>query len=523
MTTRNSGGKKQGASGQFRGARKPLSAHSAKPDSRQKVSSDGRFTKKLSHTDRKYTKKTEGQGASAGSAGPKVYKEWKKKPSATGTTTAAPEEKKRNPKEDHYTYVRALAESSTGAKGGSFKKRANISPGKKKVILKKRRGEIKYQKKQGKIGFDLKRLTLKSFDDAGLPEVKSPVEKFTDMPLDAKILTTLKNIGLTEPTPIQGHTIPVILEGRDVIGIANTGTGKTAAFVLPTLQKILKKPSERVLIIAPTRELAEQIAREVTRFSAGMNINSAVCIGGRFLDEQARKLSRAPQYVIGTPGRLLDLERRKKLRFSDFGTVILDEMDRMLDMGFSKDIKAILLATPKERQTLLFSATMPKLIQELARQFLMNPLEFTIKPRATSKNVEQEMVKLKHGEDKIERLHAMLLDRDFYKVIIFGRTKRNVDAIVKQLLTRGFNADAIHGDKTQSARSRALKRFTRDEVTILVATDVAARGLDIPDVSHVINYDIPETYDDYVHRIGRTGRGDKSGKAFTFVTPAELG
>jgi superfamily II DNA/RNA helicase len=307
-----------------------------------------------------------------------------------------------------------------------------------------------------------------------------------------------------------------------VIGIANTGTGKTAAFVLPTLQKILHAPTKRALILAPTRELAEQINREVQRFGAGMNIRTAVCIGGRFLDEQARKLSRAPHFVIGTPGRLLDLERRKKIRFSDFEVVILDEMDRMLDMGFLKDIKAILLTMPKDRQTLLFSATMPKLIQELARQFLTNPLEFTIKPRATSKNVEQEMVKLKHGEDKIERLHEMLLDRDLYKVIIFGRTKRNVDGIVRQLLSRGFNADAIHGDKTQSARSRALKRFTRDEVNILVATDVAARGLDIPDVTHVINYDIPETYDDYVHRIGRTGRGSKAGKAFTFVTPRDL-
>lgn len=512
MPARSQGGNKKGARGQFRGARKPLSAHSPKPDPRQKVSEDGRFTKKLNRKDRSDRKKTESVGGV--SAAKKSPKTWKKKEGET--------QKPRHSQEEHYGYVRTLAESSTGAKKGSFKKKHNISPGKKKVILKKRRGEIKFHKKQGKVGFDLKRLTLKSFDDAGLPEVKSPVEKFTDFPFDTRILTTLRNIDLTEPTPIQGHTIPVILEGRDVIGIANTGTGKTAAFVLPTLQKILKKPSERVLIVAPTRELAEQISREVQRFSQGMNIASVVCIGGRFLDEQARKLSRAPQYVIGTPGRLLDLERRKKIRFSDFGTVILDEMDRMLDMGFSKDIKSILSATPKERQTLLFSATMPKLIQELARQFLTNPLEFTIKPRATSKNIEQEMVKLKHGEDKIERLHEMLLDRDFYKVIIFGRTKRNVDGIVRQLLSRGFNADAIHGDKTQSARSRALKRFTRDEVTILVATDVAARGLDIPDVTHVINYDIPETYDDYVHRIGRTGRGSKSGKAFTFVTPRDL-
>lgn len=506
MTASNKGGKKKGARGQFRGARKPLGTHTSKPDSRQKVSADGRYTKKLSHKDRLPRQKDETSST--------TFTQKK------SSHLADPSKKKAG--QEHYSYVRILAESSTGASRGAFKKKSNISKGKKKVILKKRRGEIKFHKKQGKVGFDLKRLTLKAFDDAGLPEVKSPVGKFTDFALDAKILATLKAANLTDPTPIQGHTIPPILAGRDVIGIANTGTGKTAAFVLPTLQKIIKHPKQRALIIAPTRELAEQISREVTRFGDKLGMRSVVCIGGRFLDEQARKLSKAPQFVIGTPGRLLDLERRKKIRFSDFETVVLDEMDRMLDMGFSKDIKAILLATPKERQTLLFSATMPKLIQELARQFLQNPLEFTIKPRATSRNIEQEMVKLKHGEDKIERLHEMLLDRDFYKVIIFGRTKRNVDAIVRQLLSRGFNADVIHGDKTQSARSRALKRFTRDEVNILVATDVAARGLDIPDVTHVINYDIPETYDDYVHRIGRTGRGDKSGKAFTFVTPTEL-
>ena len=504
----------KGARGQFSGARKKTSSHTAKADPRQKVSDDGRYTKRLSARDRREKKRTLGEQLPLGSDSQRHH-------NRKGRGSAP--KKKQSHGGDHYTYMRTLAESSAGAKKGSFKKKSTLSPGKKKIILKKRRGEIKFRKKQGKIGFDLKRLTLKSFEEAGLPEVKSPIEKFTDIALDQKILATLTGIGLTEPTPIQGHTIPVILEGRDVIGIANTGTGKTAAFVLPTLQKIIKKPSERVLIIAPTRELAEQIAREVQRFSQGLPVRSVVCIGGRFLDEQARKLSHAPQYVIGTPGRLLDLERRKKIRFSDFGTVILDEMDRMLDMGFSKDIKQILASTPKERQTLLFSATLPKLIQELARQFLKNPLEFTIKPRATSKNVEQEMVKLKKGEDKIERLHEMLLDRDFYKVIIFGRTKRNVESIVRKLIERGFRADAIHGDKTQSARSRALKRFTRDEVTILVATDVAARGLDIPDVTHVINYDVPETYDDYVHRIGRTGRGDKSGKAFTFVTPEEWG
>lgn len=502
---------RRGGKGRFQKSRSSARPHTAQPDPRQKISEDGRYTKRLSRKDRASQKRDEGSAAVSGT---KISKKWNKR--------GVREEAKSHKQKEHYTYIRTLAESPTGAKKGSFKKGRNLSKGKKKIILKKRRGEIKFHKKRGRVGFDLKRLTLKAFDEAGLPEVKSPVIKFSDFVLDQKILTNVEKAGLVEPTPIQGHTIPSILEGRDVIGIANTGTGKTAAFVLPILHKVLQQPGERALIMAPTRELAEQIHREVIRFSGGLNIRSVVCIGGRFLDEQARKLSRAPQFVIGTPGRLLDLERRKKIRFSDFHTVILDEMDRMLDMGFLKDIKAILLATPSHRQTLLFSATMPKLIQELARQFLRNPLEFTLKPRATSRNVEQEMVKLRLGEDKIERLHEMLLDRELYKVIIFGRTKRNVDKVVRELLARGFNADAIHGDKTQSARSRALKRFMRDEVNILVATDVAARGLDIPDITHVINYDIPETYDDYVHRVGRTGRGNKSGKAFTFVTPADM-
>lgn len=500
--------KKIGSKGQFQRTSKRNSKPGGKADPRQKVSADGRYTKKLSRKDKQVSQE---EGA---------LRYNKKRRSAS----VPKKEGELRPKKqrEHYSYVRVLAESETGAKKGAFKRKPTISKGRKKNVLKKRRAEIKFQKRKGKIGFDLKRLTLKAFEEAGLPEVKSPILRFTDFGLDKKIEKNLENEKLVEPTPVQGHTIPPILEGRDVIGIANTGTGKTAAFVLPTLQKMVKRPHERALILAPTRELAEQINREVQRFGKNMEIRSTVCIGGRFLDEQARKLKRAPHFVIGTPGRLLDLERRKKIRFSDFHTVVLDEMDRMLDMGFLKDIKQILLATPKDRQTLLFSATMPKLIQELARQFLRDPLEFTLKPRATSRNVEQEMVVIRSGEEKIEKLHELLLDRDFYKVIVFGRTKKSVDGIVRELLSRGFSADAIHGDKTQGARSRALKRFTRDEVTVLVATDVAARGLDIPNVTHVINYDVPETYDDYVHRIGRTGRGDKPGKALTFVTEMQI-
>jgi superfamily II DNA/RNA helicase len=493
--TRSEGGNKTyGGAGKTYGKPKPAGQGAGKP------AGAGTYKK---YEGKKYEgKKYEGQGSTAG-----------KKDEKSG---AAPKNR------TSYTYMRTLAESSTGAKGGSFQRKNTLSPGKKKVILKKRRAEIKFHKKQGKVSFDLKRLTLKSFDEAGLPEVVSPVKLFTDFALHQILQNNIAKKGLVNPTPIQGLTIPEILKGRDVIGIANTGTGKTAAFTLPIVEKLLKNKNTRVLIMAPTRELAEQIEREVKTFVVGLPIRTALCIGGRFIDEQMRKLGNAPQFVIGTPGRLMDLERRKRIQFNSFNVVILDEMDRMLDMGFLKDIKEILLKIPRERQTLLFSATMPKLIQELARQFLTDPLEFTVKPRATSRNVEQEMVKIKKGEEKIERLHAILLDPDYYKVIIFGRTKRGVDHLEKELTARGFKVDAIHGDKTQNKRSRAIKSFTRDEVNILVATDVAARGLDIPDVTHVINYDIPETYDDYVHRIGRTGRGDKSGKAITFVRHDEM-
>ncbi len=401
------------------------------------------------------------------------------------------------------------------------KRSRTVSPGKKKVLLNKRRGEIKHKKKQGKIGFDLKRITKGEVSEGDLPVIESPVVHFNDFNLDARIKQNIEHRKLIHPTPIQGLTIPVILEGRDVIGVANTGTGKTAAFLLPLIDRTLKNPKHRTIIIAPTRELAEQIDRELKLFTHGLRMGSTVCIGGKFLDEQMRGLARDPHFVIGTPGRLLDLIDRKKLDIRKFQAVVLDEVDRMLDMGFLKDVKQMLLSIEKPRHLLFFSATMPKIISDLAQQFLHNPLTFTVKPRATSQNVIQDVVRVSKNDVRIDLLHQMLLDRDFMKVIIFGRTKRGVEQLVKQLIERGFKADAIHGDKTQSARSRALKRFTRDEVTILVATDVAARGLDINDVSHVINYDIPETYDDYVHRIGRTGRAGKKGHAFTFV-PADF-
>lgn len=348
-------------------------------------------------------------------------------------------------------------------------------------------------------------------------EVYNPKHRFADFEIHSKLKQNISGKGYVHPTPIQDGVIPHILEGRDVIGIANTGTGKTAAFLLPLIHKTFKHKMEKVLIIVPTRELALQIEDELRDFSRGSGLNSALCIGGAHIAEQLRSLARNPSFVVGTPGRLKDLIERKKLDLSGFGNIVLDEVDRMLDMGFINDIKYLVALMQSPRQSLFFSATMPREIAELAKRFLNDPVTIAIKSRATAENVEQDVVQVGPREDKIEVLHNLLLKPEFQKVLIFGRTKHGVDKLVHRLEDRGFKADSIHGDKSQSQRQRALRRFSQDEISILVATDVAARGLDIPDVTHVINFELPENYEDYIHRIGRTGRGSKKGNALTFI------
>lgn len=348
-------------------------------------------------------------------------------------------------------------------------------------------------------------------------EVYNPKHRFADFEMHSKLKANVAEKGYVHPTPIQDGAIPHILEGRDVIGIANTGTGKTAAFLLPLIHKTFKHKTEKVLIIVPTRELALQIEDELRVFSRGSGLNSALCIGGAHIMEQMRSLARNPSFVIGTPGRLKDLIERKKLDLSGFNNIVLDEVDRMLDMGFINDIKYLVALMRSPRQSLFFSATMPREIAELAKKFLNDPVTIAIKSRATSENVDQDVVHVTPKEEKIETLHNLLLRPEFQKVLIFGRTKHGVDKLAHRLEERGFKADSIHGDKSQPQRQRALRRFSKDEITILVATDVAARGLDIPDVTHVINYELPENYEDYIHRIGRTGRGDKKGHALTFI------
>jgi superfamily II DNA/RNA helicase len=345
----------------------------------------------------------------------------------------------------------------------------------------------------------------------------TPEHKFADFVIEDNLKQGIIKKGYILPTPIQDRSIPHILKGEDIVGIANTGTGKTAAFLIPLIDKVLKNRKNKILIVVPTRELAIQIQDELKGFTLGMKIFSGCCVGGAYIGKQLSELRYVNEFIIGTPGRLKDLIERKAIRLNEFSTIVLDEADRMLDMGFVNDMRFLMAGMPKPRHTLFFSATLSPEIERLIGEFLNNPVRISVKTRDTSKNVEQDIVRVARGLNKIDVLKELLQNEDFNKVIIFGRTKHGVEKLSRSLIEKGFKAESIHGDKNHSQRQRALKGFKDNSVKILVATDVAARGLDIPDVSHVINYDIPATYDDYIHRIGRTGRANKRGKALTFV------
>lgn len=344
------------------------------------------------------------------------------------------------------------------------------------------------------------------------------INTFNNFKIDEKLKRNVLDKHFGNPTPIQDQAIPQILEGKDLIGIANTGTGKTAAFLIPLLDKIIKDRSQKVLIVAPTRELASQIRDEFYFFSRGLGIFSALCIGGENMNRQKQELRRNPNFIIGTPGRLLDHIDSRNLRLDDCASVVLDEADHMVDIGFLKDIKYLISLLPRIRQSLFFSATIDGKVKEVLNSFVKNPITVSVKIRDTAENVKQEVIKIGHQGQKINMLHDLLVKREFEKVLIFARTKHGVQNLSDELIKRGFRADAIHGNKRQSQRLRTLDKFKRNSISILIATDVASRGLDIPNVSHVINFDQPESYDTYIHRIGRTGRADKSGIALTFVS-----
>lgn len=344
-----------------------------------------------------------------------------------------------------------------------------------------------------------------------------PTYTFADFDIHEKLKANIALRNYTNPSPIQDQAIPHALSGRDVLGIANTGTGKTAAFLIPLINKLLNDPKQEVLILAPTRELALQIERELVEFTHGMPIYSVSCVGGAPIRPQIMSLRRGVNVVIGTPGRVMDLMNQGYLNFSNTQNIVLDEADRMLDMGFIDDIRAILSTIHPESQKLFFSATLAREIEVFVAQFLNDPARVMVKTRDTAKNVDQNIIRVERGTDKIEKLHELLSTDEFKKVLIFAETKMTVERLGHSLRERGFRADSIHGDKHQRERNRTLHQFKMDEISILVATDVAARGLDIPDVSHVINFEEPKSFETYIHRIGRTGRANKTGVALTFV------
>lgn len=345
-----------------------------------------------------------------------------------------------------------------------------------------------------------------------------PTHTFHDFGLNQKTVRTLDYLKFTAPSPIQDQTIAPALEGRDIIGLANTGTGKTAAFLLPIIERLHANPTPMTsLILAPTRELAQQIDTEFRRFAAGQKLYSTLVVGGANMGRQIQQIKRGPHVVIGTPGRMKDLIERRVLRLATVSVFVLDEADRMCDMGFVQDIKRIASELPAERQTLCFSATMTADVKSIVEEFMREPTTVSVVKNATNDHIEQDVIHANDKGHKIDLLTELLKQPDFEKVIVFGETKYGVQRLADRLSNSDVPAVAIHGNKSQSQRLRALNGFKNGDVNVLVATDVAARGLDIPNVSHVINFDPPKIYEDYVHRIGRTGRAGSRGNALTFI------
>jgi superfamily II DNA/RNA helicase len=351
---------------------------------------------------------------------------------------------------------------------------------------------------------------------------------FSELGLSPETLKAVADSGYTTATPIQAQSIPVALAGGDVLGIAQTGTGKTAAFTLPMIEKLAagrtKARMPRALVMEPTRELADQVAVAFERYAKGTKLSWALLIGGVSFGDQEKKLDRGVDVLIATPGRLLDHFERGKLLLTGVQMMVVDEADRMLDMGFIPDIERIFKLTPPKKQTLFFSATMPPEITRLTKQFLNDPTRIEAsKPATTNENIAQFLVRIPISDPAAKRatLRELVGRADVRNGIVFCNRKTEVDVVAKSLRTHGFDAAAIHGDLDQSTRTRTLDMFRKGELRLLVASDVAARGLDIPDVSHVFNYDVPHHADDYVHRIGRTGRAGKTGETFMIVTPAD--
>jgi ATP-dependent RNA helicase RhlE len=341
----------------------------------------------------------------------------------------------------------------------------------------------------------------------------------SELPIDSRIKRALASKGYTRPTEIQDRTLETLLEGKDILGIAQTGTGKTGAFLIPIIEKLLQKRlNPYALVVVPTRELALQVEEEFKSMAKGLGLYSACFIGGTNINRDLQTLRRNSHVVIATPGRLLDLSDRGAIKLGKFQTLVLDEFDRMLDMGFIHDVKRILDGMKQRSHTMLFSATLDKSQQAMINSILTEHVTVKVSTGDRSgDSIDQDIIRLKPGEDKFMILKEMLRQSDFEKVLLFEETKHRVSRLCMKLNKAGIASDQIHGNKSQNARQNALKAFKMGRVRVLVATDVAARGLDISDVSHVINYQVPQSHDSYIHRIGRTGRAGKVGKAYTFV------
>lgn len=347
-------------------------------------------------------------------------------------------------------------------------------------------------------------------------EIYIPKNSFSDFNLNKDLLSNIKSLGIEKPSPIQDQIILEILKGKDVVGLAETGTGKTAAFLIPLIEKTLSNKHSQTLVLAPTRELAIQIESELRKLSKGLRIFSTICVGGVNIRPQINSLKRINHFIIGTPGRIMDLIDRGNLDPQTVSAVVLDEADRMLDMGFINDMRKIISFIPETRETLLFSATMSEGTDKIVNDFLKNPSKISVKKKDVTNSISQDVV-LFNQTTKFETLLDLLQSPEFTRVIIFGSMKHSVSKLATQLSEKKILSESIHGNKNHTQRQRALNKFKDGQVKVLVATDVAARGIHVDNVSHVINYDLPNTFDDYVHRIGRTGRGTKRGKALTFV------
>ncbi|APH06578.1 DEAD/DEAH box helicase [Bacillus weihaiensis] len=353
--------------------------------------------------------------------------------------------------------------------------------------------------------------------------MKTLTIKFQDLGLSSSLMESISKMGFEEPSPIQAQTIPLALKGTDVIGQAQTGTGKTAAFGVPLIEKIdVKNNNIQAVVVAPTRELAIQVSEELYKIGYHKRSRVLPIYGGQDINRQMRSLKKNPHIIVGTPGRLLDHINRKTVKLSNVHTMVLDEADEMLNMGFIEDIESILSNVPEERQTLLFSATMPDPIRRIAEKFMKTPEVVKVKAKEmTVPNITQYYLET-HERKKFDVLTRLLDIQSPELAIVFGRTKRRVDELSEALTLRGYTAEGIHGDLTQAKRMSTLRKFKEGAIEVLVATDVAARGLDISGVTHVYNFDVPQDPESYVHRIGRTGRAGKTGAAMTFVTPREM-